>query len=56
MMAFQQGNQVRGNALMRMAANDGDTRAVRFLANLKSINPQNNDEKRAIHIADAKDK
>ena len=31
-MAFNNGNLVRGQALMKMAAKDGDQRAVRFLA------------------------
>ena len=31
-MAFNNGNLVRGQALMKMAARDGDPRAVRFLA------------------------
>jgi hypothetical protein len=31
-MAFNSGNLVRGQALMKMAARDGDQRAVRFLA------------------------
>ena len=31
-MAFNNGNLVRGQALMNMAAKDGDQRAVRFLA------------------------
>lgn len=30
-MAFNNGNLVRGQALMKMAARDGDQRAVRFL-------------------------
>ena len=32
LMAFEQGNPVRGMALMRMASNDGDKRATDFLA------------------------
>jgi len=36
MMAFNNGNQIRGQALMRMAARDGDERAVHFL-NSKSF-------------------
>ena len=32
LMAFNNGNLVRGQALMNMAARDGDQRAVRFLA------------------------
>lgn len=31
-MAFNNGNLVRGQALMKMAARDGDQRAVSFLA------------------------
>ncbi len=31
-MAFNNGNLVRGQALMRMAARDGDQRAMNFLA------------------------
>ncbi|WP_455222146.1 hypothetical protein [Kaarinaea lacus] len=30
-MAFNNGNQIRGHALMKMAARDGDERAVHFL-------------------------
>lgn len=37
MLAFKDGNAVRGQALMNMAAKDGDQRAVRFLASLKGI-------------------
>jgi len=33
-MAYNNGNLVRGQALMKMAARDGDQRAVRFLATL----------------------
>ena len=33
-LALQNGNQVRGLSLMKMAANDGDDRAVSFLANI----------------------
>ena len=31
--AFSNGNQIRGISLMKMAANDGDLRATRFLIN-----------------------
>ncbi len=34
-MALQQGNQVRGLALLRMASRDGDLRASRYLASLQ---------------------
>lgn len=34
MMAYKQGNQVRGLALMRIAANDGDARAARYLVQI----------------------
>lgn len=33
-MALEQGNAVRGMALMRMASRDGDSRAIGFLAKL----------------------
>ena len=36
-MALEQGNSVRGMALMRMAYNDGDERAGRFLASKNII-------------------
>ena len=35
LMAFQQGNTVRGQALLRMAAKDGDQRAVAMFAAMK---------------------
>lgn len=35
-MALQQGNQVRGMALLRMASRDGDPRASRYLASLQA--------------------
>ncbi|WP_455205262.1 hypothetical protein [Kaarinaea lacus] len=37
MLAFKDGNAIRGQALMNMAAKDGDQRAVRFLASFKGI-------------------
>lgn len=42
LMAFNNGNLVRGQALMKMAARDGDQRAERFLAssNLKKYRDQ----------------
>jgi hypothetical protein len=39
-LAFNSGNLVRGQALMNMAARDGDQRAVRFLAS----NQRNKDQ------------
>ena len=39
-MALQQGNQIRGMALLRMASRDGDLRASLYLASL-----QGSDEK-----------
>lgn len=33
-MALQQGNSIRGLALLRMASRDGDPRASRYLASL----------------------
>lgn len=41
MMAYKQGNDTRGLALMRMAANDGDARAARYLVKIddKTVNP-----------------
>ena len=52
MMAFKQGNEVRGVGLMRMAANDGDARAARYLVKIgdKSVNPK----MRILIIADNK--
>jgi hypothetical protein len=52
MMAFRQGNEVRGVALMRMAASDGDARAARYLVKIgdKSVNP----EMRQLIMADNK--
>jgi len=35
MMAFQQGNVVRGQALLSMAAKDGDQRAIALFAELQ---------------------
>lgn len=35
-MALQQGNQVRGMALLRMASRDGDLRASLYLASLEA--------------------
>ncbi|MDH5327360.1 MAG: hypothetical protein OEZ68_01140 [Gammaproteobacteria bacterium] len=42
MIAYENGNKVRGDALMRMAANDGDVRAQTFLHNtrLAQIEPE----------------
>ena len=37
-MAIKQGNTVRGTALLKMAANDGDQRAIRFLKQRKESN------------------
>jgi len=37
-MALNNGNMVRGNALMTMAARDGDTRATRYMATLEYSN------------------
>ena len=34
-MAFKQGNTIRGDALMNMAAKDGDQRAVKYLASIQ---------------------
>ena len=39
-MAFNNGNLVRGQALMKMAARDGDQRAVLFLATSDVREPQ----------------
>ena len=41
-MAFNNGNLVRGQALMKMAARDGDQRAVRFLVSNDLIDKQDN--------------
>ena len=41
-MAFNNGNLVRGQALMTMAARDGDQRAVRFLVSNDVIDKQDN--------------
>jgi len=35
-MALQQGNQIRGMALLRMASRDGDLRASLYLASLQA--------------------
>ena len=37
-MALKQGNTVRGTALLKMAANDGDQRAIHFLEQRKESN------------------
>ena len=34
-MAFKQGNTIRGAALMNMAAKDGDRRALKYLASIQ---------------------
>ena len=34
-MAFKQGNTIRGAALMNMAAKDGDQRALKYLASIQ---------------------
>ena len=39
-MALNNGNLVRGQALMRMAARDGDQRAMHFLASYESNQDQ----------------
>ena len=36
LLAFERGNIVRGQALMKMAARDGDQRAMHFLASYDS--------------------
>jgi len=38
-IAFKQGNPIRGTALMNMAANDGDQRAVKYIASIQK--PEN---------------
>lgn len=50
MMAFEQGNSLRGQALMRMAANDGDIRAERFLASIPDINPVRGGEENKLPV------
>lgn len=52
MMALKQGNSLRGVALMRMAANDGDARAARYLVQIsdKSVN----DKMQQLIVADNK--
>lgn len=37
LLALKQGNMTRGQALMKMAANDGDQRALDFLASFRSL-------------------
>lgn len=37
LLALQQGNTIRGQALMKMAASDGDQRAVKFLASFETL-------------------
>lgn len=40
-MAFNSGNLIRGQALMKMAANDGDQRAVHFLNSIELASDHN---------------
>lgn len=49
MMALNNGNLVRGQVLMRMAARDGDRRAVDFLASLETKMDQSNGTGNALH-------
>ena len=57
-MAFNNGNLVRGQALMKMAARDGDQRAVRFLAKNDVNNDQNKGEalSELLLVMDSQDK
>ena len=52
MMALKRGNETRGVALMRMAANDGDARAARYLVNIadSTVTPK----MKQLILADAK--
>jgi hypothetical protein len=53
-MAFNNGNQIRGHALMRMAARDGDQRAVHFLnSNELALNDRNKDRLATRHAGTA---
>lgn len=48
MMALNNGNLVRGQALMKMAARDGDTRAVTFITAFANSMDQSNDVGQAL--------
>ena len=53
-IAFNSGNQIRGHALMKMAARDGDQRAVHFLnANELALNDRNKDRLATRHAGKA---
>lgn len=51
LMAFQQGNAARGQALMSMAAKDGDERAVALFAALRESLGNEYDAEDAMHMA-----
>lgn len=53
-MAYENDNPVRGLALMRMAASDGDVRATRYLAGIgdRIVNPVISDTLMAGNTAD----
>jgi hypothetical protein len=51
LMAFQQGNAVRGQALMTMAAKDGDQRAVALFAALQETFGGEHDAEDAMRMA-----
>lgn len=47
-MAFDNGNLVRGQALMRMAARDGDQRAMHFLASYDRSTDQSRQARKSL--------
>jgi hypothetical protein len=51
LMAFQQGNAVRGQALMTMAAKDGDKRAQALFSALREAFGSEHDAEDAMHMA-----
>lgn len=57
LMAFQQGNAVRGQALLSMAAKDGDQRAVALFSALRAAVREGGDYNAAdvIHMAEIAD-
>ncbi|KPJ95223.1 MAG: hypothetical protein AMJ55_04385 [Gammaproteobacteria bacterium SG8_15] len=53
-IAFNSGNQIRGHALMKMAARDGDQRAVHFLnSNEFALNDRDKDRVATGHAGKA---
>jgi hypothetical protein len=53
-IAFAQGNEIRGQALMEMAARDGDRRAIQYLASVKSEEPlERSGDSTTVQLAEA---